>query len=284
VAGKRAGADGDRLPLLDTLLGQASLVLYLASFAVYGWLLQASQRKIGAAATLLLSAAIATHYAALLQRSHELHAVPYQDLAGSMSLFAWLLALTYLGLEALHRQRSVGPLVLPFVILFFVASGAMPGSSAAAPAHGALFALHVTTNVLAYAAFAISFVLSAIYLLQNRVLRQRQPGSAFWRFPPLETLERVSRSAVWVGTAALLFGTALGFYWSHQLQGRAWNADAKEILAILILAAYGAYLWLGRTTAWRGARAAGLCVANFLLVLFSYTIVNLYLTRYHRYF
>ena len=87
-----------------------------------------------------------------------------------------------------------------------------------------------------------------------------------------------------VGTGALLLGTALGFYWSHQLQGHAWNADAKEILAILILAAYGAYLWLGRTTAWRGARAAGLCVANFLLVLFSYTIVNLYLTRYHRYF
>ena len=284
MSGKRAGADGDRLLLLDILLGQATLALYLASLAVYGWLLQSNQRKIGALATLLLSAGIVTHYLALLERSHALNAVPYQDLAGAMSLFAWLLGLTYLGLEAWHRQRSVGPLVLPFVILFFVASGLMPSSGKPAPARGSLFALHVTSNVLAYAAFALSFVVSAIYLLQNRVLRQRQPGSVFWRFPPLETLERVSRSAVWVGTAALLFGTALGFYWSHRLQGRAWNADAKEVLAILILVAYGSYLWLGRTTTWRGARAAALCAANFLLVLFSYTIVNLYLSRYHRYF
>ncbi len=235
-------------------------------------------------ATLLLSTGLLTHYFALLGRSQALHSVPYQDLAGSMSLFAWLLALTYLGLEALHRQRSVGALLLPFVVAFFLASGLMTASPNPAPARGSLFALHVTSNVLAYAAFAISFVLSSIYLIQNRVLRQRHPGSVFWRFPPLETLERVSRSAVWVGTGALCFGTALGFYWSHRLQGRAWTADAKEILAIVILGAYSGYLWLGRTTAWRGARAARWCVSSFVLVLFSYTIVNLFLSKYHRYF
>jgi len=256
----------------------------VGSLVAYVWLLRTNQRSVGAAATLMLSAGLVTHYLALLGRSHELGSVPYQDLPGSMSLFAWLLALTYLGLEAFHRQRSVGPLLVPFVVVFYLVSGLMPGSSNPAPARGALFALHVTSNVLAYAAFAISFVLSAIYLIQNRVLRQRQPGSFFWRFPPLETLERVSRSAVWVGTGAMLFGTSLGFYWSHRLQGRAWSADAKEILAIVILAAYGSYLWLGRTTAWRGARAARWCVASFVLVMFSYTIVNLFLSKYHRYF
>lgn len=274
----------ERLPLLNSLLGQVTLVLYVGSLLAYIWLLRTNQRTIGAAATVLLSLGLVTHYFALLGRSHNLQSVPYQDLAGSMSLFAWLLALTYLGLEAVHHQRSVGPLVMPFVLGFFLVSGLMWGSSNPAPARGALFALHVTSNVLAYAAFAISFVLSAIYLVQNRVLRQRQPGSVFWRFPPLETLERISRSAVWVGTGALSFGTVLGFYWSHRLQGRAWNADAKEILAISMLAAYGGYLWLGRTTAWRGARAARWCVGSFVLVLFSYTIVNLFLSKYHRYF
>jgi len=39
----------------------------------------------------------------------------------------------------------------------------------APPAQGPLFAFHVTLNILAYSAFAISFVLSVIFLLQNRV-------------------------------------------------------------------------------------------------------------------
>lgn len=260
------------------------MALYASSLAIYWWLLCTNARKLGPLSTALLAGGIATHYLALLERSHSLQAVPYQDLAGSMSLFAWLLGLTYLGLEVVHRQRSVGALLLPFVLVFFLASAGMPGSSLPAPARGPLFALHVTMNALGYAAFAISFVLSGMYLIQNRVLRQRQPHSIFWRFPPLETLERVSRSAVWVGVCASLAGTVLGFYWSHRLQGRAVTADAKEIVSLLILAVYAGYLWLGRTTAWRGARAAALCAASFLLVVFSFTVVNLYLSRYHRYF
>ncbi len=48
-----------------------------------------------------------------------LHGVPYEDLWGSLSLFAWLVGLIYLGLELVHRGRSVGPFVLPFVIILF---------------------------------------------------------------------------------------------------------------------------------------------------------------------
>jgi HemX protein len=259
-------------------------VLYGGALAIYWWLLYTNERKLGILATALMAAGVATHYFALLERSQILHGVPYQDLAGSMSLFAWLLGLTYLSLELIHSQRSVGALLLPFVLVFFLVSATLQGRTAPAPARGPLFALHVTINALAYSAFAISFVLSSIYLIQNRVLRQRQPNSIFWRFPPLETLERMSRSAVWVGVCASVVGTSLGFYWSHVLQGHAFTTDAKEIVALLILAAYAAYLWLGRTTAWRGSRAAGLCAVNFLLVVFSFTIVNLYLTKFHRYF
>ena len=65
---------------------------------------------------------LVTHYFALLERSKGLHTVPYHDLYGSMSLFGWLLALTYLVLEFYHRQRSVGAFVLPFILAFFLAA------------------------------------------------------------------------------------------------------------------------------------------------------------------
>ncbi len=268
-----------------TQLGLATLCVYLLSLGLYIWNLYADRLAIGRAATASLALGVALHYLALLARSRWVHSVPYQDLYGSLSLFAWLLAVTYLGLELLHRQRSVGPFVVPVVLFVFVLAHAGAVTPLGAPpARSSLFALHVTLNILAYAAFALSFVLSLIYLIQNRVLRERRPGKVFWRYPALEVLERMSRSSVLVGLVALAVGTVLGFIWAHRIQGRFWNADPKEIATLLILVFYAGYVWLARTTAWRGARASALCIFNFLFVVFSYTVVNLYLSHYHRYF
>src|SRR6202044_883866 len=122
--------------------------------------------------------------------------------------------------------------------------------------HGALFALHVTLNTWAYAAFALSFVLSLIYLIQDRVLRSRQLGAAFWRFPALDVLDRMARSSVYVGLAALLIGVGIGLTWEHRLSGTYSWSDPKVLITVTILLFYTAYLRLSRIAQWRGARAA----------------------------
>ena len=263
-----------------------ALVLYLASFAGYTVHLYRDRRWSGIAATVLLILAIVAHYYALLERSRVIHAIPYDDLYGSMSLFAWLLAVTYLGLETYHRRRAVGSFVVPFVILWLViAMVVAPARVHHEPAaNGALFAFHITIGILAYAAFAISFLLSLIYLVQNRVLRGGRPGLAFWRFPALDVLERMSRSSVWVGLVALAIGTTLGFMWEHRLTGHFAIADPKVLATLVVLAVYAIYLSIVHAPAWRGVRAASVCACNFVIVLFSYTIVNLYFTGFHRFF
>jgi ABC-type uncharacterized transport system permease subunit len=262
-----------------------TLLFYVASLALYIWNLREPSRAAGIGATLCLLGALGLHYMALLARSRLIHAVPYDDVYGSLSLFAWLLAATYLVLEAIHRQRSVGPFVLPIVIVVFLlahASAAQPIK--APPAQGPLFAFHVTLNILAYSAFAISFVLSVIFLLQNRRLRGHRLGSVGWRFPALDVLERMTRSSVLIGCGSLAVGMTAGFIWAHRLQGRYWNGDPKVVITILILAAYVGYTLLAQTPAWRGARASVLCIFNFAFVIFSYSIVNRYLSHFHRYF
>lgn len=267
-------------------LAYLSLGLYLASFLCYAWILYAPQVWVGRFATLLLAAGIAAEYYALLERSHWIHSVPYDDLYGSMSLFAWLLGVTYLGLEIFHRQRSVGA----FVTLLLVAWTAMtsmmiPHAPAAPPpAKGALFAFHVTLNTWAYAAFGLSFVLSLIYLAQDWVLRSRKTSAAFWRFPALDVLDRMARSSVYIGLIVLALGVSMGFVWEHRLSGTYSWGDPKVVVTLAILVVYTIYLWLSRSANWRGARASILCALNFLIVLFSYTFVNLYLTHFHRYF
>lgn len=267
-------------------MGYLSLALYVASFLCYARLLYVPTVWQGRLATLLLAGGIALHYFALLDRSMGTRAVPYDDLYGSMSLFAWLLGITYLGLELFHRQRSVGAfvtllLVVWMAVLDWLAPHGMPPPP---PASGPLFAFHITLNIWAYAAFALSFVLSIVYLVQDRVLRSHRLGAAFWRFPALEALDRMSRSSVFVGLVALAFGVASGLVWEHRLTGMyAWG-DPKVVVTLLIVGVYIAYLLLSRTSGWRGSRAALVCTLNFAIVLFSYTLVNRYFTTIHRFF
>lgn len=263
----------------------ATLLFYSASLALYIWNLREPSRIAGIGATGCLIVGLVLHYLALLARSRLIHAVPYDDVFGSLSLFAWLLAATYLCLEAIHRRRSVGPFVLPIVlVLFLLAHGPEARPIAAPPAQGPLFAFHVTLNILAYSAFAISFVLSVIFLIQNRRLRDHKLGIVGWRFPPLDVLERMTRSSVLIGCGSLVAGMTAGLIWAHRLEGRYWDGDPKVIVTFLILAAYVGYTLLSRTAAWRGARASMLCIFNFMVVIFSYSIVNRYLSHFHRYF
>ncbi len=263
----------------------ATLVFYMASLALYIWDLREPSRAVGIGATGFLIGALILHYVALLARSRQIHAVPYDDLLGSLSLFAWLLAATYLGLEAIHRRRSVGPFVLPIVLaVFLLAHLPEPRPVAAPPAQGPLFAFHVTLNILAYSAFAISFVLSIIFLVQNRRLRGHKLGIVGWRFPALDVLERMTRSSVLIGCASLAVGMTAGLIWAHRLEGQYWDGDPKVIVTFVILAIYVGYSLLSRTAAWRGARASALCIINFAFVIFSYSIVNRYLSHFHRYF
>jgi hypothetical protein len=75
-------------------LGYLSLALYVASFICYARNLYAPNIWVGRLASALLASGIFVQYLSLYQRSLALHTVPYDDLYGSMSLFAWLLGIT----------------------------------------------------------------------------------------------------------------------------------------------------------------------------------------------
>ena len=262
-----------------------TLAAYTGSFAGYVAYLVLGKEWSGRIGSLLLAGGLAAHYFALLERSRGLHTVPYHDLSGSMSLFGWLLALTYVGLEMFHRQRSVGAFVLPFILAFFVVSQLAPADQlAAVPAKGIAFALHVTLSILAYAAFGLSCVLSVIYLAEQRLLRKHRVGDVVWRLPSLDILDRMSQSSVLVGLISIVIGTILGFVWVDRLTGNVFHYDPKYVVTLLVLLAYAFYLRLARNPGWRGARASQLCIFNFAIVIFSFTVVNLFFSRAHRYF
>src|SRR5258708_20091701 len=129
---------------------------YLLSFGLYLRFLGTGKKLTGRLATVFLGLGLMAHYFALLERSRGLHTVPYHDLYGSMSLFGWLLALTYLGLELYHRQRSVGAFVLPFILVFFLGAHLAPADRLPPPPPPPfIFAFPLPLTILPYPPFAL---------------------------------------------------------------------------------------------------------------------------------
>lgn len=199
-----------------------------------------------------------------------------------MSFFGWTLGLAYLALALRHRERATGPFLIPVAILATVVGLLLPDAPSAPSSslHGSVFALHVTLALLAYAAFALSFVLSILYLIQSRQIRHGRTGLLFSRLPPLEVLGRMNRTSVSIGLGVLALSIVLGLVWAE----RFWTtlADPKVEWAVLTLVIYGVLLWMDRR-GWEGPRVALLSILGFSVILFSYTVVNMYLTESHRF-
>jgi len=264
------------------LLGWLAVLCYAAAEAAAIISLVAPRARLAWVTPAMIGAGLALHFRDLLLRARALGSVPYRTLGGSVSLFGWMLGIAFLVLLLRHREHSIGPFLIPFIMITTAAGLLLPdaGSPPAEGTHGALFALHVTLGILAYAAFTFSFVLSLLYLIQDRQLRRRQTGLLFSRLPALEVISRMNRTSVTVGLVALAASLAIGVaratvFW-HSL------ADPKIAWAVITVLVYGFLLWKEKR-GWEGPRVAILSIVGFGIVMFSYTIVNVYLSRAHRF-
>jgi ABC-type uncharacterized transport system permease subunit len=203
-----------------------------------------------------------------------------------MALFGLFLAAMSLILEVRHHDRSLGPFLMPVSLLFLLLSFVLPGGGELRPElRGPIFAFHVTLNMLSYSAFAVACALSLLYIVLGRNLKSRRHvlNGPVSRLPSLSYLERASRTSIGVGVVSMAGGLTMGFlsaYRVWQPQHPAWLLDAKVWGAIATLAFY---LWVF-VRAHRGAApgtTAKLAVAGFVLVLLSYTAVNLFFSKVH---
>jgi ABC-type uncharacterized transport system permease subunit len=272
--------------LANALFGLLALLCYAGASLLYVAWLRHPQVSAGRMATLLASAGAVCNFGFLYVRSLALKTVPYGDLLGSMALFGLFLAAMSLILEARHHDRSLGAFLMPVSLLFLLHTFLLPGGGAPKPElRGSIFALHVTLNMLSYSAFAVACALSLLYLVLGKRLRSKRHvlNGPVSRLPSLSYLERAARTSIGVGVVSLASGLTMGFLWACRVwseQHPEWLLDAKVMGSVLTLAFY---LWVF-VRAHRGAppgSTAKLAVAGFVLVLLSYTAVNLFFSKVH---
>jgi ABC-type uncharacterized transport system permease subunit len=270
---------------LASMLGWAALAAYAFSTILYTTSVFRTAPAIGRAATAFAVLGAACNFGTLYARSVALHSVPYRDLLGSMKLFGFFLAMLNIVLELRHRDRSLGPFLMPAALVFLILAvlQTSPIHKDAPELKGPIFALHVTLNMLAYAAFAVACALSMLYLVVGRSLKKRALSGPASRLPSLSYLERANRTSLALGILSLSVGLFLGLLWASRMwkgEHPQWVLDPKIWFALLTLAFYVFVLVRAR----RGAgpiSTARLSIAGFLLVLLSYTAVNVLVSKLH---
>ncbi len=182
-----------------------------------------------------------------------------------------------------HRRsaRALGALTLPLVLTMLLISAAVFPADVRplVPAlqNQDLLAIHVATMILAYAALSVSFAAAVLYLVQGG------KRNRFSRLPRGQVLDDVAYRSVMVGFPLLAAGVALGAYWANSAWGRYWGWDPKETSALVTWLIYGIYLHMRGLRGWSGTRSAVVLVGGFAAVLFTYFVVNLWVSGLHSY-
>ncbi len=261
-----------------------SLVALLSYAAAEGFAVAHMRRDrawLGTVTTALLLLGFLVHFASLEIGGRATHTVPYHDLPTSMSLFAWMVIGAYGVLLLIHREVSTGPFLIPVAIVFMTASlfTARGAELVKDPRFmGPLFALHVTIAIFGYAALTLTFVLAQLYLIQTRQLHRRKLGLLFSRLPALDVIWRLHRTAALHGVLALTAASTLGLVWAKRNWGTYW--DAKVAFTFLMIAIY-LFTLLAPRLGLGGKRTAWVSIGGYGLLIFSYTVVNLFITTGH---
>lgn len=187
---------------------------------------------------------------------------PWSTWAGSLNLFVWLVVGVYLIWGCNSRYRLVGLGVMPLAAALFVLAWIGGGTGVDVHSrYSTLFlVVHVGFVLAAFAGFTLAAALSALYLWQERRLKQRSADILRLRLPSLLVLERLIGRTISFALPALTLGIAAGVV---RLEREGGGLDALMIVTLLTWVVYGVFLLLRLS----GRRAAYLALAGFALVV-----------------
>ena len=210
---------------------------------------------------------------------------PLSNMYESLVFFAGTIIIIYLVVERQYKNRIMGAFATPIAFLAMAYASMSPNiNDRIQPLVPALksnwLIAHVITCFLGYAAFAVAFGMSLMYLFRQRDIEGK--SSLLARFPKSQILDELNHQMVMFGFLFLSIGIITGAVWANSAWGSYWSWDPKETWSLITWFIYATLLHARMMHGWRGKRIAYLSIIGFLAVLFTYFGVN-YLPGLHSY-
>ena len=200
---------------------------------------------------------------------------PLSNLYESLVFFSWTILIIYLFVERKYKNRTIGAFVTP--LAFFAMAYASLHNNSIQPLIPALksnwLIAHVITCFIGYAAFAIAFGTSWMYLIKKRDTEGK--SLLLNKFPKANIIDELTYQMIMLGFLFLSIGIITGAVWANSAWGRYWGWDPKETWSLITWFVYATLLHAKMMRGWHGKRIAYLSIAGFAAVLFTYFGVNL---------
>jgi cytochrome c-type biogenesis protein CcsB len=212
------------------------------------------------------------HSISLIVLAVETRRPPLGSLSEAVSTALWVVVLVTMLVERHYGMAALGAFVMPVVLVLSLKS------TAARPAtldqlgdafRSAWVWIHIALALIGIAAFVLNFAGALMYLLQERQLKAKRPGTFYYRLPDLQTLDRLTYRTLALGFPFLTTGIIMGAMWAKTAWGTALPFDLFPSLAALAWFIYAMTL-AGRAVAGlHGRRAAYLAMFGFGMLILT---------------
>jgi ABC-type uncharacterized transport system permease subunit len=210
------------------------------------------QNSLFTVALFAVAAGFLLHTGSLAMRGLEVGRFPLVNYQEVCSFLGWTVAAYYLCVHFWYRSQALSPFIMPIIFVFAVTAWLVPVptdpdvTSRFRGTSGLLLAVHGGFFVFSYAAFVITFLAGAMYIIQERELKRKRFGSIFHRLPSLDTCDDLSYKSLGLGFALLTLGILTGIVAAverHLLERRPAGifgaGDVGRLLLRHALSAYG---------------------------------------------
>ncbi|HET7580418.1 MAG TPA: cytochrome c biogenesis protein CcsA [Bacillales bacterium] len=264
-------------------LYEFTVILYALSVLGYFIDFLQNNRKVNRSAFWLLSIVWILQTIYFIEELMRLGEFPILTLSRGLFFYAWVIVTLSLIINRFFRVdvfvffANVLGFIIMSVYLF-----APTGQSDIVARHlmSGLLVIHVTIAFLAYGAFTLSFIFSAMYFIQHYMLKEKKWHKRMLRLGSLSQLEKWSFVCNMIGVPLLLISLILGMIWASIKLHTFYWLDAKVILSFVVIVVYSAFLYQKVAKGMHGQTLVFWNTAAFLVVLINYFLSES-LTSFH---
>ena len=213
-------------------------------------------------AALLLGLGALAHAGYVTIASFIAHVCPIHSVHFMLSVASLLAVAVYLAARRRFHVDALGILVAPLGLAFLLGTYFLGKPGPEPKLSSSFIALHVMANLLGVALFLLAGGAAALYLVQEKRIKDKRP-SLFANLPPLTTLDHAVHRFLVAGFPLLTIGIITGTWWARQLEHGSPDEVMRIVFGYATWLLIAGVLLLRAAAGWRGRRSAYGTLAGF---------------------
>lgn len=226
------------------------------------------------------------HFIYLIVRTAELKHPPVTSIFELLCVLSFSLSLAYILIESMTKIKNTGFFATLISSLLVLIAGIFSRDVYGFEhdvLKNELLALHVTSALVGYSAFALSAIYGLLYIMLYHKLRTKTFDTVYKNLPNLETIESMMYKSAVVGFVALTLVIIFGFIWLPRAFENFSYTDAKLVGTFMIWIVYAGGLGVKKITSLTGKKTALMSIIGFILAFILMAFANA-LSGFHKFY